>query len=538
MKSLLKKIGLAAKRAASSRGPDGSRHVNINAPQEEKFAGNAIATGKYNIITFVPLFLFSQFKRAANVFFLVISILQQVPNVSPTGQWTTLGPLMIILSISALREIAEDYRRQRDDDQTNNDVTLKLTVNQTTGLVEWAREKWKDIEVGNILKITSGRQFPADLILLASSEPKGMAYIETSNLDGETNLKLKQALPETANYTNDDEISQLRGECEAEAPTKHLYEFYGNIEIGQRSLDGQRIPVDASQLLLRGSQLRNTKFVYGLVVYTGQETKLMKNSRQAPLKQSSVEYSVNYQILYMFLALLVLAIISTIGNILTSKWICYHWYMWNITDVPNAPFSANLTASQASDDLLGGDTECGEVTTTRVVKSLMTFLILYNNVVPISLLVTIEVVKYVQAILISFDEEMEHNGILAKARTSNLNEELGQISYIFTDKTGTLTENIMEFKKCSINGKLYSADEEAADFLNADGTHKSHEDSYQVTMRHLNELFDKREKPHEADRVSIFMRMMAVCQTVVPEINDDMEIEYQAGIESTFEHIT
>merc|ERR1719500_1305330 len=177
----------------------------------------------------------------------------------------------------------------------------------------------------------------------------------------------------------------------------------------------------------------------------------------------------------MFLALLVLAIISTIGNILTSKWICYHWYMWNITDVPNAPFSANLTASQAaSDDLLGGDTECGEVTATRVVKSLMTFLILYNSVVPISLLVTIEVVKYVQAILISFDEEMEHNGILAKARTSNLNEELGQISYIFTDKTGTLTENIMEFKKCSIGGELFAADENDADFLNQDGSHKSH----------------------------------------------------------------
>ena len=132
-----------------------------------------------------------KFKRAANVFFLVISILQQVPNVSPTGQWTTLGPLMCILSISALREIAEDYRRQRDDDQTNNDISQKLTVT-AEGVVNWVKVRWKDIQVGDILKITSSRQFPADLILLASSEPKGMAYIETSNLDGETNLKLKQ----------------------------------------------------------------------------------------------------------------------------------------------------------------------------------------------------------------------------------------------------------------------------------------------------------------------------------------------------------
>ena len=124
------------KKALSTRGGEESRHIKINEPQLIKYTGNAIgtlfldplfraptvyiffvATGKYNIFTFVPYFLFSQFKRAANVFFLVISILQQVPNVSPTGQWTTLGPLMFILSISALREIAEDYRRQRDDDQ-------------------------------------------------------------------------------------------------------------------------------------------------------------------------------------------------------------------------------------------------------------------------------------------------------------------------------------------------------------------------------------------------------------------------------------
>jgi phospholipid-transporting ATPase len=124
MTNFIRKLGLAAKRVVSTRGGEDSRHVKINSQQNIKYVSNAIATGKYNIFTFVPLFLFSQFKRAANVFFLVISILQQVPNVSPTGQWTTLGPLMIILSISALREIAEDYRRQRDDDQTNNDIRL------------------------------------------------------------------------------------------------------------------------------------------------------------------------------------------------------------------------------------------------------------------------------------------------------------------------------------------------------------------------------------------------------------------------------
>ena len=124
----------------------------------------------------------------------------------------------------------------------------------------------------------------------------------------------------------------------------------------------------------------------------------MKNSRQAPLKQSNVEYSVNYQILYMFLALLLLSIISTIGNVLTSKWICFHWYMWGITDVEAANFST-VYANEEGPDIL--DESCGEVSGMGILKSLMTFLILYNNVVPISLLVTIEVVKYVQGTVVT-----------------------------------------------------------------------------------------------------------------------------------------
>lgn len=490
------------RKAVSTRAED-SRHIKIDKIQTEKYAINAISTGKYNIFTFVPYFLFSQFKRAANVFFLVISILQQVPNVSPTGQWTTLGPLMFILSISALREIAEDYRRQRDDDQTNNKLTLVLQA----GSKKWAKQKWKDVTVGSILKVESGKQFPADLILLASSEPNGMAYIETSNLDGETNLKLKQALAATADLTSDIEISQLRGDCEAEAPTKHLYEFYGNIRLND---ENQTHPLDQVQLLLRGSRLRNTKFIHGLVIYTGPETKLMKNSRQAPLKQSSVEFSVNYQILYMFFALLALSVISTIGKFYDAKFLCVHWYLNEIYDVRPLNDSSAFVPTP-------GEELCEPLDAAGIVKTLMTFLILYNNVVPISLLISIEIVKYVQAIFINQDELMEFKDTKAKARTSNLNEELGQISYIFTDKTGTLTENVMEFKKCSIAGDLHTA--------------KSAELSFNDNIKEVDDSFKRVSAGDPSKRSSIdrFLQMLAVCQTVVPERTDAGELEYQAS---------
>ena len=175
-----------------------------------------------------------------------------------------------------------------------------------------------------------------------------------------------------------------------------------------------------------------------------------------------------------------------------------------------------------SDDL------CLPLNAAGIVKSLMTFLILYNNVVPISLLISIEIVKYVQAIFICQDEEMKYKGTFAKARTSNLNEELGQISYIFTDKTGTLTENIMEFKKCSIGGRLYSIDEDRPEFRDAQGVPLIHTDKYEVNMRLLRNAFNA-DTDENATKIHLFLRMMAVCQTVVPEMSERGEIEYQAS---------
>lgn len=98
-----------------------------------------------------------------------------------------------------------------------------------------------------------------------------------------------------------------------------------------------------------------------------------------------------------------------------------------------------------------------EAQTKNFAFNLLTFIILFNNLIPISLQVTLEVVRYVQATFINMDIDMYHeeSDTPAMARTSNLNEELGMVSYVFTDKTGTLTRNVMEYKRCSIAGKMY-----------------------------------------------------------------------------------
>ncbi|ELW59612.1 putative phospholipid-transporting ATPase IA [Tupaia chinensis] len=397
------------------------RTIFINQPQLTKFCNNHVSTAKYNIITFLPRFLYSQFRRAANSFFLFIALLQQIPDVSPTGRYTTLVPLLFILAVAAIKEIIEDIKRHKADNAVNKKQTQVLRNGA------WEIVHWEKVAVGEIVKVTNGEHLPADLISLSSSEPQAMCYIETSNLDGETNLKIRQGLPATSDIKDIDSLIRLSGRIECESPNRHLYDFVGNIR-----LDGHgTIPLGADQILLRGAQLRNTQWVHGIVVYTGHDTKLMQNSTSPPLKLSNVERITNVQILILFCILIAMSLVCSVG---AAVWNRRHsgkdWYL-------------NLN--------YGGANNFG--------LNFLTFIILFNNLIPISLLVTLEVVKFTQAYFINWDLDMhyEPTDTAAMARTSNLNEELGQVKYIFSDKTGTLTCNVMQFKKCTIAGVAYGA---------------------------------------------------------------------------------
>uniref|UniRef100_H2ZKH2 Phospholipid-transporting ATPase n=1 Tax=Ciona savignyi TaxID=51511 RepID=H2ZKH2_CIOSA len=376
------------------------------------------STGKYNFVTFLPLFLFEQFRKIFNIFFLIICILQQIPGISPTGKYTTIVPLAFILTVAAIKETVEDYKRHKADGAVNN---RKVEIFRDGRFVELA---WTEVVVGDIVKVVSGKFFPADLVLLSSSEPQAMCYIETANLDGETNLKIRQGLPATSKIQSTEDMLQVRGMIECETPNRNLYSFTGSIKLH----DDRLLPLGPDQILLRGAMLRNTKWIYGVVVYTGHESKLMKNANRAPLKMSNVDRTTNMQIWFLMAILLVISLASAIGSEVWKKETTKRWYL-------------NDTGTGAKGFFM----------------ELLTFIILYNNLVPISLLVTLEVVKFIQAIFINSDLDMYHEetDTPAMARTSNLNEELGQVKYIFSDKTGTLTENIMEFKKCSIGGVKY-----------------------------------------------------------------------------------
>ncbi|CAH8541112.1 unnamed protein product [Schistosoma rodhaini] len=439
------------------------RIIQVNKPQLVNYCKNNISTAKYNFLTFIPKFVTEQFRRYANIFFLVIALLQQIPGVSPTGRFTTLVPLCIILTVSAIKEVIEDFRRHRADDATNNEETLVLRNHV------WVKICWKDLEVGDLVKVLSNEGIPADLVLLASSEPQAMCYIETSNLDGETNLKLRQGLPVTTHLLTAGELSSFDAVVECEPPNRKLDEFVGVI----RTADGIAHPLNPTQLILRGASLKNTKWIFGLTVYTGKESKVMLNSTAAPLKRSTVERQTNNYILCLFGVLLFLTLFTFIANLVWTSW--NEKKMWYLQE--NVDTRSDL----------------------RRLLDFITCLILYNTIIPISLPVMLEVVRFIQALYINWDLDMydSDSDTPAMARTSNLNEELGQVRYIFSDKTGTLTRNVMEFKRCSIGGIMYGNGTEDSNAL---------EDQNLINKLNAGDLL-----------VDQFFTILAVCHTVVPE---------------------
>ncbi|KAI1710667.1 cation transport ATPase (P-type) domain-containing protein [Ditylenchus destructor] len=455
-----------------------SQLLNLNQdphhPQFQiRFCSNEISTCKYNALSFLPRFLLEQFRRYSNVFFLVVALLQQIPDVSPTGRYTTAFPFLIILSISAIKEIFEDLKRRRMDSTVNN---YKIEILRNG---QWQTNKWRDLKVGEIVKVLDGHSFPADLVLISSSENEGMAYIETSNLDGETSLKIRQALPISSELTSPDQLNGMEAEIECEPPSRLVNEFSGTFKLGQ-----EQLPLTITQLLLRGSKLKNTKWVHGVAVYTGHDSRLLMNSRTAPLKRSNIDTLTNRRIVVLFFTLILLAVTSATGAEIYNK-----YYLIGTDYLPHSVGSVNFA------------------------WNVLTFFILYNNLIPISLQVTLEVVRFFQAFYINQDQYMydEATDTPANARTSNLNEELGQIKFLMTDKTGTLTCNVMKFKRCTVGGVSYGDDE-------------------RDEFEDKNMLEKMRSNQPDAELIRDFLLMMASCHTVVPEKDQDTgELNYQSS---------
>ncbi|KAA8643472.1 hypothetical protein EYZ11_001424 [Aspergillus tanneri] len=310
---------------------------------------------------------------------------------------------------------------------------------QTLGKARFKRDFWKNIQVGDFVRLYNGDPVPADVVVLSTSDPDGACYVETKSLDGETNLKVRQALNcgRQVRHARDCEKSEFV--IDSEPPHPNLYAYNGALRWDQRDPDFPEAPrkemvepISISNMLLRGCSLRNTEWVLGVVIFTGDETKIMLNSGVTPSKRPRLAKDLNWNVIYNFILLFIMCLISGVVN----------GVAWSSTDKSLNFFDIKAYGS------------------TPAVTGIITFwvaLILFQNLVPISLYISLEIVRTIQAVFIHSDVFMyyEKLDISCVPKTWNISDDVGQIEYIFSDKTGTLTQNVMDFKKCTINGVSY-----------------------------------------------------------------------------------
>ncbi|KAG8905464.1 hypothetical protein FRB99_008905 [Tulasnella sp. 403] len=691
---------VSAPAADTPEGP-GRRKIYVNLPLPPDqikpngdpyvtYVRNKVRTTKYTVLTFLPKNLYEQFRRVANLFFLVLVVIQVWPIFGAAAPQVAMLPLVVILLATAVKDGVEDYRRSTLDDEVNNSAATKLgqwrNVNQvrdprtyfekllgigsapdrvtkgvrrlrekeaaegksiilvkndaetgsaapdsvsestavggrqrslediqsvasnpsidqshsyppapmeslgttaaaiqagvnnaikedgryntvmdysttslrssmrsmggavgvidwsrqTSGTARWERTLWKKLDVGDIVLLRDNEQIPADIIVLSTSDADGLCYVETKNLDGETNLKPRRSLKATSSISSEEDLEHAAFILDSEPPHANLYNYNGVLHYRARA-NGNDIgsaveekvePVTINEMLLRGCAVRNTNWIIGLVVFTGSDTKIMLNGGDTPSKRSKIERETNFNVIMNFIILSIMVI---------------------LTAIVNGYYDAKSNTSAAFYEI---DADVSSSPIINAVVTGVSCLIAFQNIVPISLYISIEIVKTIQAYFINQDIDMyyEPYDTCCVPKTWNISDDLGQIEYVFSDKTGTLTQNIMEFQKCSINGVPYgegiteamrgAAKREGRVDTTSPADQQQKLDASKTEMLHkMNRAFKNRYlRPdkltlisplladHLADRSSpqrahiiAFFRALAICHTVLAEKPEPQE---------------
>jgi phospholipid-translocating ATPase len=447
----------------------------------KEYINNAIRSSRYTLITFLPHQLWFQFSKIANLYFLITGIIQLIPGLSTTGTYTTILPLMFFLLFTVAREGWDDWRRYRLDKIENGkmakvlggaEINIKFSVATASktlfmqmlhvcrklgrqalrktpvvcfkrrhdqdstieDLFPWRKVEWIHVKVGDIIELSRDEQVPADIVMLHADGRDGVAYVETMALDGETNLKSRYPVPQLK-CQNVDDISNCHAHFVVEDPNLDLYDFHGKV-----TLDGTTLPLTVSNVVFRGSIVRNTTRVIGMVINTGEECKIRMNASKNPeAKSPTIQKMTNRVVILLAVFVVLLASGCTVGYVVWKRDFERHaWYLNNAS--------------------------------VRMIDIFVAFAIMFNNLIPLALYVSLELVKLAQFLLLH-DVEMydEASNTPMVSNTQNIYENLGQVTHILSDKTGTLTENVMRLRKMTIGGEIWTHKEKCAESDSSSG---------------------------------------------------------------------
>ncbi|PHH70937.1 hypothetical protein CDD80_5648 [Ophiocordyceps camponoti-rufipedis] len=519
----------------------------VDARRGYAYLSNNVRTSRYTIWDFIPKQLFFQFSRVGNFYFLCVGVPQMIPGLSTTGSFTTILPLFFFVLLTVAKEGYDDYRRHILDTVENaNYATVLGRHDPDIGRAElpprwrrwnpfrtestsqprpapkdeylgvgWVPSRWSQVKVGDVVLLSRDEPVPADLVLLHSDGENGVAYIDTMALDGETSLKTKQVCHALHGCSSIQGIAQCRADVVVEDPNPDLFNFQGRVTVS-----GKTVPLTLSDVVYRGSVLRNTRRAVGLVVNTGEECKVRMNSNQHPhAKRPALEKIVNKVVFSLAVYVLVLSVGVSMGYVHFRA--VYEKHAWFL-DGATVPFHQIIIA----------------------------FIIMFNNVVPLSLYISLEIVKVGQLLLLNSDMDMydAETDTPARCNTNTIMENLGQIGYVFSDKTGTLTDNVMKFRKLSVAGTvwLHATDLEESEDHGKPPTLASRSslgrrpssqwrstgrpDHVQPEVNTAHLMEHMRLRPHSAFSRTArdYLLAVAICHTCLPEIKHG-RIEFQAS---------
>ena len=456
---------------------------------------NLIVTSKYTFINFIPKNLCLQFQKVSNIYFFVNMCFALIPGVSPVVPVTTIAPLLFVVGVAMLRDAYEDIKRHKEDSRANS-RKVKVLDYETSSLRLIAS---REVHAGDILCLDEDQEVPADILLLSSGREDEGCYIETANLDGETNLKKKSVVASTKALKEAENFNQFAMHIACESPSPKLSAWDGLLT--SETLDFTT-PVDLNNIVLRGCYVRQTSFTFGMAVYTGVNTKMSQNLTKPPVKISRIDQKLSKLIQYILAAQQLCILLLTGGSV-------YFAY---------ASSQSNAFYIKYYNDEYH--------VALYFVKQYLTYFVLLALMMPISLFLSIEFCKLFQAKFMEWDLRMydEERDLAMKAKTASLNEELSQVQTICSDKTGTLTENKMLFASAYVSGNTFDELRHAGEMvrsMHSDGFFSS--DFFENLSR--GRAFSG--KYPESFSTHMLLQSMAACSTLIPSVSEAHDTTYE-----------